>query len=105
MDWGHFPVALLLGSLLVASWLCRFWFFRRFRMQHHARWLAAGEPNVTTVDRGTREGVFLFGKTKWRQHAADAGDSVLVRLVWLWQILEWLFVVGVVMAIITLAFA
>jgi hypothetical protein len=88
-----------LATLLLGSWLCGFFFFRRFRDRHHERWLAAGQPNLPSVNQTGSDGLPLSGKTRWRTQAMETGDEVLQRLVFWWRTLEWLFVLGTVVCI------
>lgn len=89
-----------LAALLLGSWLCGFIFFRRFRDRHHARWLAAGQPDLSTMSQPNSDALPLSGKARWRKQAEETGDIVLQRLVFWWRALEWLFVVGIVLSIL-----
>lgn len=84
-------------GLLLGSWLCGYMFFKRLRGRHHARWIAAGQPNVTTMSQPKSDALPLAGKARWKRVAEESGDVVLQRLVLWWRVMEWLFV-GVILA-------
>jgi hypothetical protein len=95
MDSTQISLALLLAVLLT-SWGCRYFYLKRLRGQHGMRSASLGKPDTITVDKSDASGTFPLNRQRWVSIGRQLNDRALVRLAQAWQILEWIFVAGLV---------
>jgi hypothetical protein len=80
-------------AILIGAWSCRYLYLRRLRERHGFHRASLARPDTVTLVKGP---VRPLNRQHWVSVAQKLNDRTLVYLARGWQILELIFVVGVV---------